>query len=86
MSSFVDVPMTFGDLQGIKYEPAHVLTYGENKQYSANFSARVAFKLGDARVTLTIADAQALLEALPAVLAQHDYAEFVADAATAVAS
>ncbi|MFE3254270.1 hypothetical protein ACFXPS_05625 [Nocardia sp. NPDC059091] len=85
MSSFVNASITFGGLHGIKYEPASVYTYGESAQYLSDIPARVTFKVGDVRIGLTIADAQALLEALPAVLAQHDYAEFVADGLQAVA-
>ncbi|MFE2999358.1 hypothetical protein ACFXG4_30665 [Nocardia sp. NPDC059246] len=83
--SFVDVPLTFGEVREIEYGPARVSTYGENNQYATNIAANVSFKLGKAYVVLSIADAQALLEALPAVLAQHDYAEFLADGLEAVA-
>ncbi len=45
----------------------------------------VSFRIGEARVVLTVPDARDLLEALPNVLAQHDYAEYVTDQQKAVA-
>ncbi len=48
-------------------------------------SSRVTFVLGDALVVLTVPDARDLLEALPRVLAQSDYAEFLTDESRAVA-
>ncbi|MGW4848241.1 hypothetical protein [Nocardia brasiliensis] len=46
---------------------------------------RVTFVLGDALVVLTISDARDLLEALPHVLTQSDYAEYLTDESRAVA-
>lgn len=85
MDSFVDVPFVRGELRAIKYQAARVLHYGPNDKFSSTIPAVVSFQLGGACVALTIADAQDLLEALPRVLAQHDYADFLTVEPKAVA-
>ncbi|MCU1641198.1 MAG: hypothetical protein JWN03_1473 [Nocardia sp.] len=85
MSSSVSIPNVGGELRAIKYEAAHVFHYGANDKYSADIPACVSFRLGDARVALTVSDARDLLEALPSVLAQDDYAEYVTFDSKAVA-
>ncbi|MFB8007527.1 hypothetical protein [Nocardia sp. NPDC056000] len=77
MPSHVNVPSEHGELRAIKYEAAYVLNYGPENRSALEIPAYVSFRVGDARVALTVTDAQDLLEALPSVLAQHDYSEFV---------
>ncbi|MEV0461428.1 hypothetical protein AB0I30_07300 [Nocardia tengchongensis] len=75
MASFVSMQTVGGELVAIKYEAARVHRYGAEKQYSMDIPAYVSFRLGEARVALTVSDARDLLEALPGVLAQHPDAE-----------
>ncbi|MFI6216621.1 hypothetical protein ACIBCD_31885 [Nocardia brasiliensis] len=77
MTSFVMTPATVGgELHGLRYE-----LIGVGKLALS----QVVFYLGSARVALDIADAHDLAEALPNVLAQHDYAEFLSEDSRAVA-
>ncbi len=85
MSSFVSAPNAGGELHGVKYQAARVERYGKQNQYRLDIPAYVSFYLGRALVELTVSDARDLLEALPNVLAQHDYAEYVTDQPKAVA-
>lgn len=80
MSSFVMVPPTVGgELHGLKYEPTRTSRLG------GGLPPQVVFHLGAVRVVLDITDAHDLAEALPTVLAQHDYAEFLSDDSRVVA-
>lgn len=54
----------------VKYHPAYEF---RGERYSA--SVDITLGLGVASVTLSIADARQLAEALPGVLAEHDAAE-----------
>lgn len=74
MASFVAIER--GDL--------YVDTGGDLRGIKYRFLG-VEFALGHALVVLTVSDARDLLEALPHVLAQADYAEFAADESRAVA-
>lgn len=85
MSSFVSIPTQGGELAAIKYEAARVHHYGSEKQYSMDVPAYVSFRLGDARIVLTIEDARDLLEALPGGLAQHTDVDKVTDGSKAAA-
>ncbi|WP_029901391.1 hypothetical protein [Nocardia brasiliensis] len=77
MTSFVMTPATVGgELHGLRYEQIAVGKFA---------LPQVVFYLGSARVALDIADAHDLAEALPNLLAQHDYAEFLSEDSRAVA-
>ncbi|WP_338773324.1 hypothetical protein V7968_17670 [Nocardia vulneris] len=79
MSSFVMTPATVGgELHGLKYERPRGARLG-------CLPPQVVFQLGSVRIVLDIADAHDLAEALPNVLAQHDYAEFLSEDSRAVA-
>jgi hypothetical protein len=80
MSSLVQVPIVGGELRAIKYQPGYVRRYGPEDRYEMTVPARIGFYLGEAWVALEIEDARDLLEALPGLLAQHEYAEFVTGA------
>ncbi len=79
MSSFVNIPTVGGELHGLKYEP------NRKGRLGSALPPQVSFFLGATRVVLDIADAHDLSEALPNVLAQHDYAEYLSDESRSVA-
>ncbi|MGX1774839.1 hypothetical protein ACWIGW_22190 [Nocardia brasiliensis] len=72
-------------MRAIKFEPNYVYRYGPDNRSSVAIGPFVSFVLGDVQVVLTVSDARDLLEALPYVLAQSDYAEFLAGESRAVA-
>ncbi|MBL1079477.1 hypothetical protein JK358_34235 [Nocardia sp. 2] len=79
LPSHTSVPAIVGELHAVKYVPC---SSGELAPGTASY---VEFRVGSVRVVLSPASAADLLEALPLVLAQHDYAEFLAESSKAVA-
>ncbi|MFE5463812.1 hypothetical protein [Nocardia sp. NPDC056564] len=73
MTSFVMTPATVGgELHGLRYERSRGRKLG-------SLPPQVVFQLGSVRIVLDIADAHDLAEALPNVLAQHEYAEYLSE-------
>lgn len=84
MASFMAITSIGHSVSGItvEYKEARQSSFG----YEIHACVDVRLHGVDAHLSLSIEDAQALLEALPSVLAQHDYAEFLTAVAPAVAS
>ncbi|MFI5777413.1 hypothetical protein [Nocardia sp. NPDC051570] len=83
MSSFVTATTHFV-FESAEYWPERVEHYGPEGRSERRIPAYVYVRLGDVRLVLTIEDARALADALPNALAEHEYAEYVTDAAVPV--
>ncbi|RDI64047.1 hypothetical protein DFR76_109388 [Nocardia pseudobrasiliensis] len=79
MTSQVRTPFVAGELHGMKYQPVRKIRLDRAAGTAVLTAPYVEFQVGDARVMLLVEDARDLLEALPNVLAQHDYAEYLSD-------
>ncbi|KZM73284.1 hypothetical protein AWN90_31975 [Nocardia terpenica] len=83
MSSFLTATTHF-TFESAEYWPEKVNRYGPDDRYESRVPAYIYVRLGAVTVMLTIEDARALADALPNVLAEHEYADYVADAAVQV--
>ncbi|MFI5783422.1 hypothetical protein [Nocardia sp. NPDC051570] len=79
MSSWVTATTHF-EFRSAEYWPEKVEHYGPENRYESRVPAYIYVRLGAVTAMLTIEDARALADALPNVLAEHEYAEYVAAA------